>query len=323
MAGAVTTLLTLITAAEAADSSDWDDISGGPGSSQNTNIKIQDLAARFRRIDNTVSGYSFDAVNSGTTLNLSALKTHLGMWAWVTQPALCNAIDFRMGDNTSPTSSFNAYEVINANYPDIGGWLRIWIDVFRVPDTDNAPDFTALRHFGAEFDMGNVGGVADNCGLDRIDFLDGGGAALRLDGGTVPSPATIADLVTADEGTVANKYGVVQTRDGINYFNARVLIGGSTLTVLNDFGKTIVFADQLFVAKDWLGLNLDLGNTGSNMDLAGFTFVSGGTINFGDFKVINVVGSATCDFDACTWDNIRRVFFLGVVNLTGGCVITS
>lgn len=312
MPGTVTTQTTRVTAAEAADDSLWDDIGSGQGSSQGSDLPIQGTEYRQRRRDNAVGGSSYD---NTTTIDLSASDTHVGFWVACLQPAQVNSIGVRLGGGSTPTTSPWSQWTAITTYPPVGGWQRVWVDPTRTRDSGAGTLNTAsIRQFGAEFDVGDVGGNAANVLIDAIDYL-GGGGGLLVDSGTVPSPATFQDFLDADEGNSTNVYGVVVSRDGIIFCLARLTIGDATATVFNDDGFVVVFADQALVSSTFMGLTVDLQNASTDVDFTNAIIRSGGSTNLGDLVVTGTSGSF--DASGTTFDNLR------VVTLTSACTLSS
>jgi len=320
MAGTVTSNLTRITAAEVGDDAGWEVIGGGQADAQNAEIIIQGIASRGRRVDNAIRGFSFD---NASGIDLDAVNTLLGWWVNVLQPGSIGTTDnleVRVGSNTSPTTDWDGWEVLTAiTYPDIGGWIRVWVAINEITPDNGAgtPNYAALLHFGLAVDMGDVAGNAPNVLCDAIDYLDGGGIALLLDAGTAPSPATFSDFVTADEGNSTNKYGIVQTREGIIYCAGRLGIGDATLTVFNDSAFILIFTDQSFVNSDTMGITIELANASTDIDFADGVIKSAGAIQ-GDLVVTGTSGD--CDFDGMTLESLRTIDLTSVCSLINSVI---
>lgn len=315
MAGTITSQLTNITLAESGDSANWDDISGGPGSSQDDGSPVQGTEVRARRIDNvTARGFGYD---STTAVDLSGTNTHLTFWALVLQPALISSyIEFSLSDSGTNCQSGNwdGHQFAQAGYPFQGGWVRVFIDVSRTRDAGSGTLnlSTGPRNFGARFPMGDVGGTTPNCQLDRIDYTTGG---LLIDGGTVPSPAVFADFSTADQGNTSNRYGVVVQQGGIDFVNARITIADATATIFNDT-PNVVFADQPLASSDFQGLTVDLQNASTTVDFSGGSVASAPTgTNEGDFVVTSTSGS----FDSAGTSYTK----LRLLTLTSACALLN
>lgn len=317
MPGTVTSQLTNVTLAEAADSASWDDIGGGPGSAQSADLPIQGSEARARRADNVADrGFSFD---STTTSDLSASGTHVGYWVNVLQPSAATVVSLLLGGESTPTTSpwseWDAFATAGTPYPAAGGWQRVWIDPTRTRDDGAGTlNLASIRQYGTRYTIADVGGTTPNVQLDRIDYLDGGGGLL-VDGGTAPSPATLQDFVDADEGNTSNQYGIVATRDGVIFCLARLTVADATATIFNDSGFALIFADQLLVASDFMGVTFDLQNASTDIDIASGVIRSGGSTNRGDLIVTGTSGAF--DADAMTFDGLR------VITLTSACTVAA
>lgn len=261
--GTVASNLTRITGAEAVDDASWEALGGGPGSSNSAEIFIQGSEARARRVDNAERGFSFDNV---TGIDLDAVNTLVGWWIQCLQPSQVGAgggqpFEVRVGSNTAPASDWDGWDaLVAANYPAVGGWVRIWVAINEVTPDGGAgtPNYAALRHFGVNAFIGNVSGTSPNLICDAIDYLDGGGAALELTGAS----SLFDDFVSADEGTVGNKYGVWESRSGNLFCKVRSQIGTATSVQFSDSGVLVTFPIQEGPA------GVDLVNVNSN----GLTF---------------------------------------------------
>jgi len=81
-----------------------------------------------------------------------------------------------------------------------------------------------------------------NCWWDRIAY----GTSLTIYGGTEASPATFADIVSAEE---TNKYGIITEVQGVLMCQGKLILGSTTLgqdTYFKDTSKVIVFMDRAF-----------------------------------------------------------------------------
>lgn len=300
--GSVASNLTRITAAEAADDASWEDIGGGPGNSNSAEIFIQGSEAQARRVDNAEKGLSFDSV---TGIDLSAADTLVGWWVTCLQPSQLGTstnqdLEVRVGDNNSPTTSWDGWEALDSgNYPPTGGFVRVWIAINEItPDNGSGtPSYSSLRQFGINAHVGDVAGNAPNLICDAIDYLGGGGAALELTG----TSSDFADLLSADEGTVGNKYGVWESRAGVLYCKARTAIGLSATSVdFDDSGFTVVFPLQQgpgstnLVNADTNGLTFDLAQGATAIDILDGVIKSEDQANTpGDVQVNGTSGTFT------------------------------
>jgi hypothetical protein len=284
MAGTVTSQLTNVTLAESADGGNWDDMGSGPGSNQTSDSPIQGVEARGRRVDNTADkGFSYD---SATGADISA--AHAGFWVLCFQPALLTNITLLLGDAATPKSgNWVGHFFPAANYPAVGGWIRVWVDPLRTADISGGTyDALSNRQWGCTWTIGDVGGTALNCQLDRIDYTANG---LLITAGTIGAPGQFSDGTDFDSGIGTNRQGVLVPLDGVTYCNARFTIGSAVETHFTDTGFTFIFANQTLCFEAFMGLSIDLSNASTVINLVNGTIKSGGTANLGD---ITVTGSA-------------------------------
>lgn len=284
MAGTVTSSLTRITAADAGTLAS---IGGGNGPSVNTDVFIQGTGS-FARRQSAVTDHGFWYDNAGN-VDLSASEVHVGVWVWHTHFAVLTKLALRFG---TLTTNYDEHTVPLSEYPSSGGWVRVWVDISRTPTTTGGTGLNEAqaRYFGEIASLPSVGGTSQNLVMDAIDHTTTG---LIVTGGTVPSPAVISDFVTADEGNGTNKYGVITTRSGINYIQARITLGSSgTAVIFNDVGQVVVFPEQSLVSSTFMGLSIDLANAGTDIDIVDFIIKSAGATNKGDIVVTGTSGLA-------------------------------
>ena len=254
-----TSNLTNITLAEAADSANWDDIGGGPGSTQSDDLPIQGLEARGRRIDNTTRGFGFD---NTTGIDISAANTHVGFWVNVLQPAqigVTQGLEFSISDSGTNCQSGNwdGHQFTASDYPSTGGWQRVWIDPTRTRDAGSGTlSLTGVRNYGCEFEMGDVGGTSPNCNLDRIDYTATG---ITIDGGSGGTPAVWDDAISIDD---TNAFGIINN----DFLNGPLTIGGATATIFDDTNFAFKAGNQPLAAADWLTITADLTNASTIID---------------------------------------------------------
>jgi hypothetical protein len=285
-------LLTNHTRAFAVDSGLWGDSGGGPGSSQDENAPIEDPENRARRCDSQDRGFS---IGKGT-LDLSAAGTHVGIWVRSFQPSLTNAIKLKLGGggtpDTNPRSEFN---FAGADYPKKGPWLRLWLDVSRVPDLISGTlDLAAVAWIGANFDMGNVSGTSPNVHLARIDY---GTQGIELSGAA--GTFTSAEVLDA-----ANALEVI----GGGILNGKVVLKNGTFSDSN-FSYELGF--QPLAAVNWISIlldNTDAGNSvtwsGTGWRLKGISVEVTGTVG-----ALDLGAGTLLEMPAVTWN--ASVIFAG------------
>lgn len=284
---------------------------GGAGATANTDIFLQGSQSLGKRITVTATTEGFALVD-GADNNCSASGTHVGMWLWVTQYGNLDDLRVALCSGVTPASNYKYWSPALAEYPKLGGWLRVWVEN-NVGGTTAAGTYTAsqTRCYGAMVSFSSApGGTSPNLILDSADFLSGGGAALTLTG----TSGLWSDFTTADENTT-NQYGVMRNVGGVFNLFARVRLGssGSSL-VFDDANFTIVFPQQSLVSDSWMGIDVDIQNASSNIDWAGGVIRSSGAKK-GDLVVIGTSGT----FDATG----MTLAALRLVTLTSKAVIIN
>lgn len=322
--GSVSSNLTRITGAELADDAQWEDIGGGGGNTNSDEIFIQGSESQGRRIDAAERGFSFDNVS---TIDLSAASTLVGWWLFVTQIAQIGAaatqvLEVRVGDNNAATTSWDGWDVLDpTNYADDDRWIKVWVSINEItPDNGSGtPSYAALRQFGVNVEMGNVGGTSPNVWCDAIDYLDGGGAALVLTG----TSSVEADFLSADAGTSANRYGVTTQKGGKIFQRLRTQCGTSGTSVqYDDSNFSVTFPRQAnpsgaaLIESDANGRTFDLQNASTTVAAADATFESeSATVTPGDLVVVGTAG--TLAFTRMGLNKLR------VVTLTSACTLSA
>ena len=170
------------------------------------------------------------------------------------------------GNNRSPVFD---------TYPAQGGYLIVAIDpniaAWREATT-GSPAITAVDWFGMQAAFIVGGAKTENLALDAIDV----GTGLQLYGGDGGSTdAAFQDLVDADQGTVANRWGYVTQSAGAIFIRGMMEIGRNnvtaTATEFTDTSATTVFFPDGYHSAGLFGLDLELGhastifNIGSNL----------------------------------------------------------
>jgi hypothetical protein len=273
-------------------------IGGGAGATANTDIFIQGTQSLGRRQSGvTLNGFLLD--NGAPGIDLSASGIHMGAWVWVTHYAVLTALRVRIAGNNG-TANFAEHALPLTEYPTLGGWVRVWVDLDRTAEATGGTGLqrTAVRYLGPIISLPSVGGNAQNLILDAIDY---GTSGLLLTG----TAGLWQDFVTADEAT-ANKYGVVNALSGIVFVRARLTLGSASSLVFDDSNFVIVFPQQNLVSTTWMGITCDLQNASTSITVSAGSFQSPGTRK-GDFVVTGTSGSFLTD--SCTFFALRIVTF--------------
>jgi len=281
-------------------------IGGGSGASTNDDIFIESTQSVGRRSDNaTDKGFIID---SGVTTDLSGTEEHVGFWLWITQWAQVTSISALIG---SSSSAYDEHDVPLAQYPDLGGFIRVWASVARTPDGTGGAGLTpsSASNYGTIVTIGNVGGNAANQILDAVhsssntDGLLWDGA-----GGDFEAFATFED---------SNRTGVIITSNGIFFALARVNIGSATTTTFTDSAFVVVFPDNDLCTSTFMGVTFDLQNASTAITLTNGSFQAAdvNSTNKGDLLVTGSSG-------ALTWTG-ASIVGLRVIELTTGVALTD
>lgn len=286
-------------------------IGGGPGGGANTDIFLQGAQSGGRRLSNvTLSGFLVDDAASN---DLSAASVHVGAWMWVTHYGSLTNLRIRIASNSASTN-YDEHIIPLTEYPSLGGWIRVWVDISRTPDATGgtALDESTARYFGPVVSLPTVGGNVANVIIDAIDYTTGG---LLLTG----TSGVWQDFLTADEGNTTNKYGVVTSKSGIITCQARLTLGSSSSLEFSDSGFTIIFPQQNLVEDTFMGITADLQNASTSITWTNGTLQSPGTKK-GDLIVTGTSGIFTAT--SCNFIGLRVITCTSEVTLTS-CAITS
>jgi hypothetical protein len=285
--------------------------SGGGGATANTDIFLQGAQSLGRRQTTTGAAAGF-CLQDAADNDCSAASVHVGFWVWVTHYGLLDDLRIIFSSGTGTPTNFDSHNFPFATeFPKTGGWLRVWVDVSRTPDTVGGTGLNeaALRQYGAQLSFtGTPGGSADNFIIDVADFTDGTDA-LSLTG----TGGVWTDFTTADENT-SNQYGVMRKINGVFVCYARVQLGTASSLVFSDSSFSIVFPQQNLVENSFMGINIDLQHASTNIDWASAFIGSAGTKQ-GDLIVTGTSG--TFDVTNTTLAALR------IITLTSQCVITG
>jgi hypothetical protein len=309
---AVTDNLTLIEDMEGGGPTTTNWPTGGQGASNDTDLFFEGLAATSMKVDNTTKGYW---MNPGSTFDLSGSGEHLKIYAAITTPALLTG--YRIGIGHVANSDFEEHEIDLSFYPATAGWVPVWVAVGEGVDT-NSPDFTIADEFGAQGDMGNVGGNLKNFLADIIHH--GTRPALIWDG----TGGDLDDFIAAE---VTDSFGVLALINGIYTCYASLEIGSASETSFDAAGKVLSFPDAVWLpaASTWMGLDFDLSHASTILDWTGGSVLSGNATSATARKpdIIVVGTSGALDFSNRVFDGMRIITFTAGVTMVGGAISNS
>jgi len=278
-------------------------IGSGGGAAVNTDIFLQAAQSVARRRSGvTLEGFWVDDV---TNNDLSAADIHVGAWVWVTQYASLTALQLWFGTSTA---NYDQHALDLAEFPDLGGWVRMWVDISRTPTATGGTGLNeaSCRYFGLVVSLPAVGGTSPNVVIDAIDHTTTG---LTLTGTT----GLWSDFVTADANTT-NQYGVLREVSGIRYCYARLTLGTASSLVFDDSNFVIIFVQQALVNDTFMGITIDLQNASTDITWDTGTIQSAGAKK-GDLVVTGTSGTFVAT--ACSFSGIR------IVTLTSACSING
>ena len=298
---AVTSLLTSLEDFEGAGPT-FVSYGGGPGATVNTDIFIEGAQSAGRRVDNTTdSGFGWQV----TSTDLSAAGVHMKLWLFVTQWASVTQVQVKISDGTNDDD----HELPTGQFPALGGFIPVWVDVSRTPEVGGSANEAAITEVAVLLDIGNVGGNAQNLIVDENQY---GTSGLRWDGasGTFGSFRTF-------EGT--NNEGNLVTLNGVDFCYSRLEIGSATATTFTDSGFTIIFPDQTLVASTFMGLTFDLQNASTDVTLSNATVQSADPAGATVRPDLIVTGtSGTLALTNMSFIGLRTADLTSGVTITGG-----
>jgi hypothetical protein len=286
-------------------------IGGGTGASANTDIFLQGSQSVGRRASN-VTEFGF-WLASAVGHDVSSTSTHVRFWIWVTHYQSLTLIRMRIGTGTT---NYNYYTYSTTNYPDLGGWVPIWVDVNNPTATGGSGlTNTNATQWAFTVSIPAVGGNVHNIIMDAIDR---GTAGLLLTG----TSGLISDFVTVD-ANATNQYGVIRSFAGVNYVYARLTFGSSSSLEFDDSAFTIVFPQQDLVATDWMGLTFDLQHASTDISIADAVIKSSSpaATRKGDLVVTGTSG--VFDMTNSTLDSLRVITLTSACSLNGCSILAS
>lgn len=231
-----------------------------------------------------------------------------------------NGLIIQLGNSTA----YYEYDIFNSNtYPTLGGFVVVplgptyggtWAN-----NTVGTPPINAVDHFEGLTDSAFTA-KAPNFGIDAVDLVVLGEGLTLTRGDSTDANGTFSDFVSIDEGTNNNRWGHVQTRDGIIYVNGVLTVGNSTVnTEFTDSNRVLVFPDSR-TGNGFNGLDWDLTNN-TIVTLSSCVFNGRGSLFAAgvdtrpDYEATGTVGSLTVS------DSTFNTFRL--MTLTGNCVMDT
>ena len=211
---------------------------GGQGAGVNTDIIIEGTQSGGRRVD-AATDAGFGA--SFTAANLSGAGEHVKVWLFVTQWRSVTQVQIRISSGADDDHEFPV-----AEYPSLGGFVPVWVDVSRAPEVGGTANEASISEVGVLLDIGNVGGNAPNLIIDEIMH---GTSGLKWTG----TGGTVADFISYED---TNNEGSLVALNGVNFLYSRLESGDTTADTFVDSGFTIICPDQSLVSDTFMGWTL-------------------------------------------------------------------
>lgn len=229
-----------------------DGTGGTPSAISETDVFIQGTGSCSVKVSN--QGVALAYGTSG--LNLSATNTHLYIWCNMLAGGLMKVRDSTSepglaiivsSDATLSTGSNYKMWAVDGSDTYPGGWVRYVIDLSKTATISTGTlNLSSVQHVGMYCNTRPNTAKFDNMAIDRIDYTTGAGLRVY---GTSTTDDTFGDILTADEGTVNNKYGIVTSKEGIIYCRGRIELGDDVSTnaaTLTDVDKVVVWEDPRY-----------------------------------------------------------------------------
>lgn len=227
--------------------------------------------------------------------------------------------DYVIAGSSAVKSVFSAYPaqggyIIVALDPNISSWRN---------STVGSPDLTAVDWFGTQAQFATGAAKAENQAIDALDV----GTGLQLYGGDgVSADGSFEDFVTADQGTVSNRWGYVTKVSGAIIVRGMLQIGINnttpTATEFTDSTSIVVFPDG-YHSSGAFGVTFDLGSASTVITLSNqFTGLGAATPvdTRPDFRANNTSGSLTFSGSLTNFNVVHVNSACHILNATIECL---
>lgn len=277
--------------------------SGGQAASVNDDVIIEAAQSGGRRVDNT-TGKGF-----GVTIpseDLSAAGQHVKMWVSVTQWAEVTQVQLRISSGADDDHVLPA-----AEYPPLFGFIPLWCDVSRAPESGGSANEAAIVEVGILLDIGDVGGNAPNL---IEDALHSGTSGLRWTG-------TGGDIQDFRDYEDTNNEGNLVTLNGVDFLYSRMefgVPGGASASDATDSGFKVICPDQSLVADTFMGWTVYLENASDDWTFSNASLESADVENAGKRPDLLVIGT-----DGALALNSFNGLGLRLLQMTAGCTFTG
>jgi hypothetical protein len=306
------------------DATGWTAWGGGKAPGTETDFVYQGSLSISLKVTTTQQGPAHTA-NAGVDFTTPKVAIFKGI---VTTPGIINDAQPGAGGYNLIIGSTSAnyeehYIHGNATYPITGGWIVTPIDPNIVNFTGantGTPTLSSITYYAVTATMSGSSKV-ENVAADAIDYVTAGDGLELTRGDGANDDATFQNLVDFDEGTSANRYGIIQTREGIIYVNGTIKIGNSSVsTEFTDSSQTLVWPDGIF-DTDYAGMKIDCTDTATTVSITDCTFIGRGSPpgNSETRPSLTVSGNTagTTTLDGCVFTNWNVSTLSGNTTATG------
>jgi hypothetical protein len=295
-----------------------------------------------KKINSTsLGGLDFDPV-TGTPVDMTAAANRL----WFVKTYVSDSFDLNTTEGVrigvgSGNAAYYYYNVAGSGanntrfstYPAQGGYLIFGLDPNIAQWREGnvgSPVLTAVDWVGVQCAFVNGTAKAENLALDSIDI----GTGLVLTGGDgVDTDGTFLSFVTTDQGTKANRWGVVTGSGNAVKVNGLLEIGRNTggtatATGFTDTTSIVTFPDG-YHSRGLVGVDVDLGSASTVVTIDSL-MIGEGALNGADaddtrpdFTVNGTAGTLAV---AAQMRNFRDVTFTSACTVDGAdieCVLLT
>lgn len=247
------------------DGGTWDKWGAGQSPAQDVDFPYQlgaSSACIANKLSGTTGGIDFDS--TGTNDYTTGPKVVLAQVNVTTFGLINTAVHkgaaYQVGSSGSDYYEYYIFGSKRDYEKARGGWVILAIDPneagYRAA-TVGTPALGSVNYYGWWADITDSV-KSDNVMHDSLSYLTVGDG-LTLTAGTSTDPeGTFQDFVDSDEGTVANRWGVVTSEEGALVVTGWLNIGTGAATEFDDTGA-VVFWTETLTAEGFNGLLLDLG----------------------------------------------------------------
>jgi hypothetical protein len=262
------------------DGGTWDKWGAAQSPTQETDFVYQGDYAMSNKVSATTGGVDFDknapAIDMATTPRAAIMALMVSNYGAIDY-TVAKGTAYQIGSGPGAYYDYYIHGLYNA-YQKIGGWLLLVIDpnVAAYRDAQvGTPDLTTVDYFGWWADMAGSA-KSENVIHDTLSYFDVGKGLTLVAGDGASEDCTFQDFVDLDEGTDANSWGLVSTREGVLYALGVLTIGSlADATEFTDSDVQVVFPDGLFDAG-FCGLDINLENPSTDVEILNCQFVGRG-----------------------------------------------